>query len=155
MKKQTYPMTEKGLENLKNELYELQYIKREKIKKRIQHARSFCDFLDESEYDASIEEQLKNEVRILQLKDIIQNVELIEKNEQDFVGLGSIVTYKDLHTGSIDSYQIVGNEESDPTSGKIAYDSPLATQLLGHKELDLVTVKIPNGEISIQIITIF
>lgn len=149
-----YPMTKDGLEKLEKELNELQYVKREEIMKRIKHARSFCDFQDESEYDAALKERLKIEERIATIEQMIQNAKIIEKKDGQIVQLGSTVSIQEIPNGDVETYVIVGIEESDPLSGKISYTSPLASQLIGAKIGDIVKVNTLEADMNIKVMNI-
>ena len=49
------------------------------------------------------------------------------------------------------TYKIVGNLESDPESGLISIQTPIARGLLGKNEGDEVTISTPAGEIILEI----
>ena len=48
-------------------------------------------------------------------------------------------------------YQIVGKEEADITLGKIGFDSPLGSALIGKKKGDVVKVETPRGVVEYEI----
>ena len=50
--------------------------------------------------------------------------------------------------------RIVGSKEANPNSGKLSYESPIGSALLGHKISDIVRVKTPGGGINFKIIEI-
>jgi transcription elongation factor GreA len=43
------------------------------------------------------------------------------------------------------TYVLVGSEEADMLAGKISYDSPLGSALMGKKKGDSVSVDTPKG----------
>ena len=49
------------------------------------------------------------------------------------------------------SYKIVGEDEADAGKGKISYASPLAKNLIGKFEGDIVKVETPSGLIEYEI----
>ncbi|MDZ4363449.1 transcription elongation factor GreA [Brevundimonas sp.] len=57
----------------------------------------------------------------------------------DTVRFGDTVTLE-RDDGRIQSWTLVGEDESDPTAGKVAYVSPLAQAVLGRRLGDEVTV---------------
>lgn len=154
MNKDTFLMTEAGLAKLKQELQQLESIKRENAKQRIKHARSFCDFREDSEYEMAVKEMENIEARVSRLKYMIQQAEIIEKANQYQVGLGSTITFKEIPNGEIETYMIVGTEEADPLKGKISNDSPIAKSLLGAEVNDEVTMKTPGGKWQVKIVSI-
>lgn len=154
MSEQFFPMTKDGLEQLKKELNELQLVKREENKERVKHARSFCDFREDSEYDAALKERIEIEERITMIENMIQNAQIISKNSNEIVELGSTVSIKEMPHGQVETYMIVGREESNPDLGKISYLSPLANELIGSKIDDLITIKTFGEEMTVKIVNI-
>ena len=49
---------------------------------------------------------------------------------------------------------IVGVDEADATSGRIAFVAPLARALLGKRPGDVVTVRTPRGEEELEVISV-
>lgn len=154
MKKDIFPMTEKGRQKLQAELLELQSEKRTAAKERIKHARTFCDFSTDSEYEAALKELATIESRISKIQYMMQEVQIIEKSNDTCVTLGSTVTVKEIPNGEFESYTIVGVEEADPLKGVISYESPIAKSLLGKKLHDNVIVKTPSGNRKVEIVSI-
>jgi len=64
------------------------------------------------------------------------------------------VTLENLNQGSQATYQIVGPDESDISSGKISIASPLGKALIGKKTEDEVKVQTPGGAKSYTILKI-
>ena len=52
------------------------------------------------------------------------------------------------------TYYIVPESEADLKAGKISVDTPIAKGLLGKKVGDTVNIKVPSGEISLEILDI-
>ncbi|TXL57846.1 transcription elongation factor GreA [Cerasibacillus terrae] len=149
-----YPMTKAGLEKLKEELHWLETIKRPEVDKRIKRARDFCDFNEDSEYEAALEELTTLKRDQAKLKKMIQHAEIIKKETTDYVTLGSTVTIQEFPEGEKEVYTIVGVAESDPFVGKISNESPLAKSLLGNKINDKVLVHTPHGKMVVKILDI-
>jgi transcription elongation factor GreB len=63
------------------------------------------------------------------------------------------VTVED-EDGNEKTYRIVGADESDMAKGYISIDSPVARALIGKREGDEVTVKVPKGEVVYTIVTV-
>ena len=70
------------------------------------------------------------------------------------MGIGSVVTVKDIEFGDVDIYQIVGSQEANPMDGKISDDSPFGKGLFGHRQGDIVDVEAPAGILKFEIIKI-
>jgi transcription elongation factor GreB len=70
------------------------------------------------------------------------------------VTFGCWVTYEE-ESGIKRCYQLVGPEETDVSTGRISIDSPVGRALLNRKVDEEVTVKRPDGEITLCITGIF
>jgi len=143
----TFPMTLEGKAKLEEELENLRLIRRPEVINRIKIARSYGDLSENSEYESAKDEQAFVEGRIAQIENMLQYAEIIDNDDvaADEVALGREVTFKELPDEEPESYMIVGKSESDPLSGKISNESPMAKSLIGHKIGDKVNVELPNG----------
>lgn len=143
----TFPMTLEGKVKLEEELENLRLIRRPEVINRIKIARSYGDLSENSEYESAKDEQAFVEGRIAQIENMLQYAEIIDNDDvaADEVALGREVTFKELPDEEPESYMIVGKSESDPLSGKISNESPMAKSLIGHKIGDKVNVELPNG----------
>ncbi|GFN35183.1 transcription elongation factor GreA [Tepidimicrobium xylanilyticum] len=149
-------LTYEGLKKLENELEELKTVKRREIADKIKHALAFGDISENSEYDQVKNEQAQLEERIAKLEMILRNAKLIDDEDisTDIVTVGSKVLVKDLEYDEEMEYTIVGSAEADPYEGKISNESPVGKALLGKKKDDIVDVRVPDGFIKYQIISI-
>lgn len=154
MKQDKFPMTQSGLVQLKTELAELETTKRQQVHERIKHARTFCDFNEDSEYEAALKELAMVEERIANLKYMIQQASIIEVTDNETVEMGSTISLYELPNDNTETYTIVGVEEADPSNGHISYQSPMAQSLLGANSGDVVDVATPNGSRRVKIVRI-
>ena len=154
-KENRYKMSAERLEELKNELVYLQTVREKEVADQIREARSFGDLSENSEYDEAKTEQGKLYSKIAEIKDLIENAEIVEKTDNvESVGIGSIVTVKDIEFGDVDVYQIVGSQEANPMEGRISDDSPFGKGLFGHKLGEIVDVEAPAGILKFEILKI-
>ena len=115
-------VTPEGLEKLQLELAYLTETRRKEVADRIRQAREFGDISENSEYDEAKNEQGLLERRIGELQRRVRNVKVIDPSEveDDEVDLGTTVTLRVVgREGQERTFQIVGSNESDPTSGKL------------------------------------
>ena len=77
-----------------------------------------------------------------------------ETDSTDSVGIGSIVTVRDLEFDEEDTYRIVGSQEANPMQGRISESSPFGAALLGHKAGEIVSVSAPGGVEKFEILKI-
>ena len=150
-----YKMSAERLEELKKELVYLQTVREKEVAEQIREARSFGDLSENSEYDEAKTEQGKLYSKIAEIKNLIDNAEIVEKSDMtDKVGIGSIVTVTDMELDTTETYQIVGSQEANPMQGKISDDSPFGRGLFGHKVGEIVTVEAPAGALQFKIVKI-
>ena len=149
-------LTAEGLNKLENELDELRTVKRREVAERIKQALAFGDISENSEYDQAKNEQAQLEERIAKLEMILRNARLIDHEDisTDVVSIGSKVMVKDLEYDEEMEYTIVGSAEADPYEGKISNESPVGSALLGKKQEEIVEVRVPDGIIKYQILSI-
>lgn len=153
-----FKMSQERLDALKEELYILETVKAKEVAEQIKEARSFGDLSENSEYDEAKNEQGKLYSKIAEIKELIENAEIVDANEQgaakDSVTLGSKIVVRDMADGFEESYEIVGSQEANPMQGRISDDSPVGRALHGHKAGDIVSVNAPAGEIKLQILSV-
>ena len=146
------PMTREGHNRLKEELDRLKRIERPAITRAIAEARAHGDLSENAEYHAAREKQSFVEARINDLESKVGSAEVIEPpTSGDRVTFGSTVRVED-QTGKESRYQIVGSEESDPSSGRLSIMAPLARALIGKKVGDTVTAQLPGGTKTFEIL---
>ena len=153
-----FKMSQERYDALKEELQYLETDKAKEVAEQIKEARSFGDLSENSEYDEAKSEQGKLYSKIAELKALIDNAEIVEKNDDDVVlgavSLGSRVTVRDLETEDVDTYEIVGSQEANPMEFRISDDSPLGRGLYGHVAGETVKIDAPVGELRFEIISI-
>jgi len=148
-------LTEEGLKKVQEELHYLKGVERKEIAEKIRNAVTFGEIAENAEYNAAKNEQSFIEGRILALERIMENYELIDKEENpDCVSLGSEVLLKDMKNKKESKYIILDYVESEPDCGKISISSPIGKALLGKKKGDLVEVRVPAGYIKYKILDI-
>lgn len=148
--------TQQGYQELVDELHYLKHEKREKIKNDIAVARSFGDLSENSEYDEARNEQAKNEARIKELEELVENAVILDESQIDttVVSLGSNVKVLNVNLNKEISYDLVGSNEANPIENKISDLSPIGSALVGKQAGDEVTVEVPNGTVKMKILAV-
>ncbi len=150
-----FKMSQERLEELKQELEYLQTVREKEVAEQIKEARSFGDLSENSEYDEAKTEQGKLYSKIAELKNLIENAEIVEMTAlAGKVGHGSHVKVRDIEEDFVEEYQIVGSQEANPMMGRISSDSPFGRGLLGHAVGEIVTVEAPAGQLQFEILEI-
>ena len=147
------PMTADGYGRLVEELKQLKTIERPAIIRAIAEAREHGDLSEHAEYHAARERQSFIEGRVLELEDKISRAEIIDvsKLSGKVIKFGATVTLIDEDTDEKSAYQIVGEDEADIKSKRLAITAPLARALVGKKVGDQVEVTTPGGSKSYEI----
>lgn len=150
-----FKMSAERLEELKKELNYLQTTREKEVAEQIKEARSFGDLSENSEYDEAKQEQGKLYSKIAELKNLIDNAEIVEMTATaGRVGHGSRIRVKDMEDGSEAEYRLVGSQEANPMNGLISSDSPFGRSLMGHAIGEIVTVDAPAGQFEYEIVEI-
>ncbi len=140
-------LTKEGKEELEKRLEYLKVTKRAEITERIKTAREFGDLSENAEYDAAKNEQAMIEGEILEIENKLKYAVIIKDSatKKGTVSLGSKVDFVEEESGELLTYEIVGTTEADVESGRISNESPVGNALLGRKQGETVTVKVPAG----------
>jgi transcription elongation factor GreA len=147
------PMTSDGFGRLEEELKQLKSVERPAIIRAIAEAREHGDISENAEYHAARERQSFIEGRVLELEDKISRAEVIDvsKLSGKVIKFGATVTLIDEDTEEKSAYQIVGEDEADIKSKRLAITAPLARALVGKTVGDTVEVTTPGGSKSYEV----
>lgn len=135
-------LTIEGQKKIEEELAYLTKIKRVELSKQLAFATSLGDLRENSEYDAVCEDFIQTENRIYELEKQLRESKIYKQQNNNTVEIGSKVTIE--IENELETYEIVGQNESDIQNNKISYESPLGASLLNKKINDIVTVDIIN-----------
>ncbi|MFH0776735.1 MAG: transcription elongation factor GreA [Patescibacteria group bacterium] len=150
-------VTREGLKKLKDELEELENVRRREVAARLKEAISFGDLSENSEYEDAKNEQALVENRIAELKRMIKTAKIIveKKSSGKVVKIGSTVTIQNLtDKDEPETYTIVGSTEADPTAAKISNESPIGLAIIDREQGDEVVVVAPAGKAKYKIVKV-
>tara|TARA_B100000902_G_C27023523_1_gene770827 strand:+ start:327 stop:797 length:471 start_codon:yes stop_codon:yes gene_type:complete len=148
------PMTKEGESLLRDELKRLKNEDRPRIIDAIATAREFGDLKENAEYHAAKEQQGLAEARIKDIEVKLSNsqvIDILNIDPSDKVIFGATVTVMNFDSDSSVQYKIVGEDEADTKLGKISYAAPLAKQMIGKFEGDIIKVETPSGSTEYEI----
>jgi transcription elongation factor GreA len=148
-------LTQEGYDNLQHELDFLRLVKRKELAERLHEAYEGdgYDEISEPVYDAVRHEQAFIEGRIIELECLLSNPIIIDGFQGgNEVQIGATVTIQQ-DGGKPEVFKIVGPGEASPREGRISYQSPLGSALIGCCPNDLVRVKSPDGEYFVRILS--
>ena len=141
------PMTAEGYSKLQEELKKLTSKDRPNIIAAIAEARGHGDLSENAEYQYAKEQQSLIEGRILELESSISRAEVIDIKSisGNDIKFGATIEIEDDESGKKQTYQIVGEYESDIENHKLSINSPLARGLIGKSKDDVVEINSPKG----------
>ncbi len=150
------PMTLKGFESLKTRLRFLKHKEMPRISKEIGRAIEMGDLSENAEYHAAKEKQGLINAHIMDIEDKLSRSQVVDisKLGGDRVTFGATVIVEDLDSGEKSTFCIVGTDEADPANGMISYQSPIARSLISKEEGDEVTLKVPKGTRTLEILEV-
>lgn len=150
--------TRAGLRRRSAELKELREVKIPENQDAIGRAASYGDLSENSEWEAAIEEQRNLTARAMEIEEELRETDLIEDAAiiEDTVCPGTRVLYREVESGKESTVLILGPWDHDQVleTQVISYRAPLAQGLLGLELGEKSTVKLPGGDVDLEIVTI-
>ena len=145
-------LTPEGAEDLRRELRELIEVRRPELAQKLKEAVAQGDLKENADYHDAKEQQGFVEGRILYLEDVLRSAEIVDRSsENGIVGIGSVVTIREIGSEDDEVYRIVGAAEANPREGKISQKSPIGNALMGRKEGDRIKAETPSGSLKFMI----
>jgi transcription elongation factor GreA len=150
------PMTVAGKKRLDEELKQLKTIERPKVIEEIAVARAHGDLSENAEYDAAREKQSFIEGRISEIEDKLARAQVIDTKDirTDKIVFGALVEVKDVDSEETKQFRIVGVDEADPKTGNLSIESPVARQLINKEVGDVVTIRVPKGQVEYEVLSV-
>ncbi len=150
------PITRNGYRRLIRELSHLRRIVRPEVLDELREARGYGVKIENQQYLLACERHAVLQKKINDLEDKLAGCEIVVGRKFFFklVGFGTVITIKNLQSGEVNRFQIVGPWESDVSGGKLSIDSPVGQGVMGHREGDEVLVYTPSGTRSYRVLSI-
>ncbi|MGA2028214.1 MAG: transcription elongation factor GreA [Syntrophobacteraceae bacterium] len=154
--KHKVPITRNGYRRLIRELSHLRRIVRPEVLDELREARGYGVKIENQQYLLARERHAMLQRKINDLEEKLAGCEIVVGRKFFFkqVGFGTVITIKNLLSGEINRFQLVGPWESDVSSGKLSVDSPVGKGVMGHREGDEVLVYTPSGTRSYRVLSI-
>jgi transcription elongation factor GreA len=149
-------MTREGYDKLQDQINHLKTTRRKEISIQLREARAHGDLGENAEYEVAKEIQSFNEMKIVELESKLAGARIMSgvNIPQGKALLGTTVSLRDCKTGEEIRYKLVSELESDFAEDKISVSSPVGKGLLGHKEAEIVDIKVPSGMLKYEILKI-
>ncbi|MBE0700677.1 MAG: transcription elongation factor GreA [Acholeplasmataceae bacterium] len=145
--KQTYQLTQEGVDKLREELTYLKDVKRGENLEALKEARAQGDLSENADYDAARNEQARIEARIAEIENVIKNAKIIKTTADDIVNIGKTVKVRFVEKDAIREFHLISSIEADPKVGKISIESPIGKAIKNHQKGDIVQVKSETGSV--------
>jgi len=146
-------LTPEGLKKIKEKMDYLINVKRREVAEKLKHAASFGDLSENAAYDEAKDAQGFLEGEICRLKTVLSQAQLIKKEKNGNVQIGSMV-YLKSENNKRQKFQIVESEEVDIINGKISQESPIGSALLGKSKGKKIKIKTPEGKVEYEILKV-
>ncbi len=125
------------------------------LPRALKTAVAMGDLRENAEYHAAKERQDFVQARLSQLRKRLSDLSMInlDKIPRDRISLGSTVKLYDVENEEEITYKLVTTEDANLSEGAISTTSPIGRSLLGKQDGDAVSVRIPAGARSFEVIS--
>lgn len=149
-------LTVASKKKLEDELFRLRSVERPRIGEEIRKAREYGDLSENFEYQAARQAQALMNGRIAEIEALLDRARVVEDSTADGdtseVGLGTIVTIRDLETDEDWTLTIVDATSANPDADLISYASPIGQKLLKKQVGDQVDILLPDGKVRYEVV---
>lgn len=156
MAEESYPMTPAGRDRLRARLRQLRDVDRHDNVREIEAALEHGDLRENAEYHAAKERQGQIDAELRMVEYTLGRSQVIDpaKITSETIGFGATVKLLDMDTDKEVVYALVGEQEADVDHGRISIKTPIARALLGKREGDDVTIRLPKGEREFEVLAV-
>lgn len=141
------PITRNGYRRLARELVHLRRTVRPEVLDDLREARGYGVKSENQQYLLARERHLSLERKINDIEERLANCEIVVGRKFFFkqVGFGTVIMIRNVETGEVNEFELVGPWESDVSGGKLSVESPVGRSMMGRREGDDVSVETPAG----------
>ena len=152
---ESIPISPQGLALVKAELERLKK-ERPEVIQAIKEAREEGDLSENAGYHAARERQGMMEAKITFIESRLPRFSVVDiaTLASEVIVYGATVILEDVETSERKEYTILGPDETDHVKGSISVFSPVGRALLGREEGDELTVDVPRGKLTYEVIKI-
>ena len=146
-------MLEEMREKLENEAETLRHELNVVLPAEIEKAVALGDLRENSEYSAALERQRFVQARLDYISRRLSEIMEMDIGTipEDRVGFGSWVRVR-MDSGELEEYILAFADDIDFDSVEISMRSPIGKALLGKREGDAVSVRLPRGRLEFEIV---
>lgn len=147
-------VTADGYEQLRSELETLSTTGRREMTERLWGARQDGHLVNNPALYDLLEEQARLERRIMILEEQLAAAEIGVPAADGAAGIGSFVRVRDLQTGDVAEYELVGAIESNVGNGRVSLSAPVGRALVDHGAGAVVEAETPRGTFALEILSV-
>jgi transcription elongation factor GreA len=147
-------MTQDAYNRLKEELDHLEGEGRRSIIDAIATARSHGDLSENAEYHAAREQQGMQEARVRQIRQMLEDAQIVEVKDDGVVKPGMLVTIKMGGDDEAETYLLGLREEKGGEHDVLTPESPIGQSLVGRSAGETVKARAPRGDMDIEIVSV-
>ena len=147
------PLTQQAFDRLQEELAHLEGDARTKVIEEIATARAHGDLSENAEYHAAKDQQGMQEARLRQIREMLENAEIIHATDDDLVAPGKLVKIS-IEGDDAEEFLFGTREEKGGSYPVLTVDSPIGRAIQGKGIGETVTVQLPNGESKVEIVAV-
>jgi transcription elongation factor GreA len=152
--KKKVPLTQTAYDRLQEELIHLEGDARSKIIEDIATARAHGDLSENAEYHAAKDQQGLQEARVRQIKEMLENAEIIHAKDDGVIKPGKLVTLRYGDDEEAETYLLGLREERGGDHDILTPESPIGQALVGHLAGETLIAKVPAGDLRIEIVAV-
>lgn len=147
-------LTKDGKEKLESELNRMIRVDQVELIESLKEAREKGDISENAEYESAKSDLETLSRRISKMQDRLNRSEIITYSKSDKISMLSKISIKNKKTNTIINWTLVPENEVNVREGRISFNSPIGTALIGKKVGEIVDVQVPAGIMQFEILEI-
>lgn len=147
-------ITAAGYAQLAAELELLRSDARRAIAERLRETRDDGDLADNPALFEALEEQAQLERRIALLEAQLAAARVAAPATNGVASVGNVVRVRDVASGEVAAYELVGAIEADIGNGRLSVDAPVGRALVGRRAGERVEVATPRGMTTLEVLEV-
>ena len=147
------PLSQQAFERLQVELTHLEGPARTKVIEEIATARAHGDLSENAEYHAAKDQQGMQEARIRQIREMLENAEIIHATDDHVVSPGKLVKIS-IQGDTAETYLFGTREEKGGDHDVLTVESPIGQAIQGKGAGDTVVAQQRDRELKVEIVEV-
>jgi transcription elongation factor GreA len=149
----TVPLSREAFDRLQEELADLEGPARTKVIEEIATARAHGDLSENAEYHAAKDQQGMQEARIRQIRDMLENAEIIHATDDHVVSPGKLVKIS-IAGDDPETFLFGTREEKGGDYDVLTVESPIGQAIQGKVAGETVVAQQRDRDLKVEIIEV-